>query len=723
MGKASRRKKAEEATATGQAEQSLPVEWLQSGLTTTDWVFLTAIAVVALAVYGRTLCPTIFTSGAGENVTAVAGLGVPHPPGFPLYCLLGKLFTILLPVGGVAFRVNLFSSLCAAAACSMLYVLLRAIHGSGSRIPAAAASLLFAFSRTFWSQAVIAEVYSLNVLLLICVFYALIRWDRGGPFWQAALLTGLGLTVHPLQALFFPAWTYFIGRSRRRPRIPQNEWGRSLFAFAGALSLHLYPLIRSKANPVLDWGNPENLRNLLAYLTASQYRGRMFSLSFGDVLENAGKGASLLFREFTPWLILVPLIGFVLLFLRDRKLGITTLIPLIITVVYAINYNIPWEIDVYYIPAVLILSIWSASLFQFISSKRNAVSFVLPLLAGAPLLLNYHDNDRSKNRIALDYGIDLLQTCPQDSTLILSQTDAAFSVLYLTGVEKQRTDVKVWVITEGGVNTLRDGVNPDAAPVKLENFLKEHQGVYQAQKVTPEAVPGYDQIPFGVLYLLQKKGEKDLRSPVDFRNYRLEKYVAPQPSFYMDDRNRAILATYFISRGDNVFSAGKSSQAVQQYLSAEKIGWDLSEIRSQLGLRFAEQGNKSAAIAQLRESVKLADSAGVRNRLGRLLAESNRPDEARNEFLRAIELDPNLAIAHSNLGAIHGMKGEVQLAIQSLQKAVRLEPDNTMAHNNLALAYMKVGRRDDAIAEWRTSLNLDASQETVRSQLEELGIK
>src|SRR4026208_2241813 len=76
---------------------------------TIDWIIVTLILIVVLVVYSQTLCPTIFNSGAGENVTAVYLLGVPHPPGFPLFCLLGKIFTLIVPVGNIAFRVNLFS--------------------------------------------------------------------------------------------------------------------------------------------------------------------------------------------------------------------------------------------------------------------------------------------------------------------------------------------------------------------------------------------------------------------------------------------------------------------------------------------------------------------------------------------------------------------------------------------------------------------------------------
>ncbi|MGH9856583.1 MAG: protein O-mannosyl-transferase family, partial [Acidobacteriota bacterium] len=371
-----------------------------------------------------------------------------------------------------------------------LYVTGRTLLGPRARFAAVTVALLFAFSQTFWSQAVIAEVYTLNALILICIFYLLIRWERDGALWPVALCAGLGLTVHPLQALFFPGWIYFIYRSPRRANIDYEQIKKSIAVFAAALCLHFYPLLRSKANPPLDWGNPENLKNWIAYITAAQYRDRMFSVPFSTVLENAGQGFRLLLNQLTPWLILLPIAGATVLLKKQKRLFIVTLLPAVLTFLYAINYDIPWEIDVYYIPIVLVSTLWILWLLSLIPQK---FSYALPLLAAIPLILNFHHNDRSKNTIALDYGIDLLSTAPEKSALILPQTDAAFTVLYLTAAEQKRNDLSVWVYTDDGVRTLRDGVNPNVPSVPMERFLAEQKDVYLAQRVAAETVPGYDQ--------------------------------------------------------------------------------------------------------------------------------------------------------------------------------------------------------------------------------------
>src|SRR5262245_41092945 len=84
-----------------------------------------AIAFLLFLLYARGACPTIYVGDSGELVAAVHTLGIPHPTGYPLYVLLGKLWTLALPFGSIAWRMSVFSAVCAAAACASLFVLLR----------------------------------------------------------------------------------------------------------------------------------------------------------------------------------------------------------------------------------------------------------------------------------------------------------------------------------------------------------------------------------------------------------------------------------------------------------------------------------------------------------------------------------------------------------------------------------------------------------------------
>src|SRR6478609_2806491 len=208
-----------------------------------------AVFLVALVVYSWTLAPTVTLTDSGELIVAAYGLGVAHPPGFPLWVMLAHLAS-LVPVGSVAVRINFSSAVFAALACGMLTLVVielfltascfaasrrknkGARHGGNIKspsvngllmfAPAVGAGLLMAFSRTLWAYATITEVYALNALLILLVFFLVIRWRRliiesransSAPetahdkwIYAAAFVFGVAMGVHHVTvALTLPA--------------------------------------------------------------------------------------------------------------------------------------------------------------------------------------------------------------------------------------------------------------------------------------------------------------------------------------------------------------------------------------------------------------------------------------------------------------------------------------------------------------------------------------
>ena len=143
------------------------------------------LALASFALYAATAAPSVATlfDDSLEFQVVAPTLGIAHPSGYPLYTLLGKLATLLIPFRDAAGRLNLFSALCAAAAVGILYLV--AAKLAGNRAAAAVATIAFAISPAWWSQATIAEVYALHGLLVALFIYCLLRWEereqgRGG---------------------------------------------------------------------------------------------------------------------------------------------------------------------------------------------------------------------------------------------------------------------------------------------------------------------------------------------------------------------------------------------------------------------------------------------------------------------------------------------------------------------------------------------------------------
>src|SRR5215204_7788186 len=163
-----------------------------------------------------TLAPTILPYdlpdllGVPMLQMQVCVLDMTHPTGYPSYILFSQLFTYL-PFGDCAYRVNLASATYAALAVLSVFA---AGYLLGRRVAAAAAAALaFGVGVTLWSQAVIAEVYTLNALFVALTLLALLLWRerrKDRYFLLSAFLVGLSLTNHLPSGLLLPASLLFV---------------------------------------------------------------------------------------------------------------------------------------------------------------------------------------------------------------------------------------------------------------------------------------------------------------------------------------------------------------------------------------------------------------------------------------------------------------------------------------------------------------------------------
>jgi hypothetical protein len=209
---------------------AMPVPPTRDTRRLTPWIGL-GVLLVALWTYLRTMSPTVPFWDAGEFIAVSKILGIPHPPGTPLYVLLGRMAT-LVPLGSIAQRVNGLSAVAAALAVLLTYLTtLRLIRiaqrrgigeGAGrewlAQVGAVVAALMLAFSRTFWSNATGAETYAPMSLAQVLILWLGLRWweahDRrptAGPLLVAVyvmwlsvgLMLGVGMMGLPLMVLLW----------------------------------------------------------------------------------------------------------------------------------------------------------------------------------------------------------------------------------------------------------------------------------------------------------------------------------------------------------------------------------------------------------------------------------------------------------------------------------------------------------------------------------------
>ena len=418
------------------------------------------IFALVLVLYLKTLAPTVLYLQDPELLDAVmlqmqvSVLGIAHPTGYPTYLMLTHLFTYL-PFGDPAYRVNLGSAFYAALAVVAVYAAGLLL---GRRIVAAATgALVFGLGTALWSQAVIAEVYTLNALLVSVTIVVLLLWREHRQdryLLLSAFLVGLCLTNHLTSGLLLPAGLLFVALVdwRRLVDFRLVLGGAGLFVLG--LIPYLYLPIRAAMDPPMEANNPTDFGRFWYVISGGNLTGSFFS--FGPL----EMPARMVFYwehllDNIPFLVvMVALAGAVVLLLRDRAVGIFLGFLFFGWLFHAALNDIP-DIDLYFIPTYLVLSLWAAAgiatllaeVETLVSgsprvSKRailgvlSAVLLVLPLLG---ISETYAQNDMSgvyRGRKEIEAVAD---NAAPNATILHHRS----SMWYMVLVEKRRRDLTI----------------------------------------------------------------------------------------------------------------------------------------------------------------------------------------------------------------------------------------------------------------------------------------
>jgi hypothetical protein len=344
--------------------------------------------------------------------------GVAHAPGFPLWTLLGWLWSHLIPAGRMIWRLNLLSAFWGAAAVGLTYALaLHSLRSPGRQrddaplhrlVPAAIAAIAVGMGRTFWGWSTAAEVYTLSAALVAAILVLIMRWaglpeDRMShsaparpttkrrvqrakpartgsspavspgvltpaagarlhaanfPLVLAALLFGLGLGAHLTSvALLAPAIAFWITVRRGwRFWISKTALAAGLALGAGA-AIYLYLPLVAGTDPLLNWGQPDTWQRFWWHVTARQYRVSLLSSPVGPQVAIAG---SLWWTQFTPIGLGLALAGAWHMLRRQRGLWGMLAIVIACVTLYAWAYVIEDDGDAYYLPAFVAGAVWVA---------------------------------------------------------------------------------------------------------------------------------------------------------------------------------------------------------------------------------------------------------------------------------------------------------------------------------------------------------------------------
>ncbi len=292
-----------------------------------------AAAAVVLVGYILSLAPTVTLWDAGEFITAAYTLGIPHPPGTPLFVMVGHVWGLVVAIGGYAWRLNLLSAVCSAAAAGFVFLAAhRALRGEVPLLRllgASAATLISAFTFTVWQNSNETEVYAISMFMIGAILWLSLRWrDTRAPRYLLLIVYVMALSIgnHLLALLAGPAVLVFVALTIRGDVAAPSDERRTLWAewlvfatmwallvavglgktglfwvaaalvvgaviwaamsgsaaFGGAViavaaigvSTYAFLYLRAGLDPILNEADPSTWQNLLAVIQRAQYPPR-----------------------------------------------------------------------------------------------------------------------------------------------------------------------------------------------------------------------------------------------------------------------------------------------------------------------------------------------------------------------------------------------------------------------------------------------------------------
>lgn len=394
--------------------------------------------VIPFAIYLASAYRFVMYWDVGEMDTVPYILGIAHPPGFPLYTMIGWAFTHLVPFGSVAFRMSVLSALAVAGACWFIWRIV--VDARGDALAGLGAALLFAFGEDAWAHATRAEAHALVLLTCVALLCFLLRWlerGRARDLYVAAVIFGLGVAVHPVVACTLPGIlaAVVVRAHETDPRVLRRA---TAIACASAAVCFLYLPLRSAyvnaehLDPIADYGivgsafwnydDPVLATNFVALVTGREIG--IDEVRFGYTAHAYTLGVvrfiMLTVHELTPIGCVLAIAGLIVMFRRRLARAIVACTTLFAGTLFAFGFGAESDVDRYFLPAFALLAIATGEALASLPTPR-AHRIGLGVAALAVLYLVFaqpHFFDQPRDDRAARDAAEIIRATPDHAIVI-----------------------------------------------------------------------------------------------------------------------------------------------------------------------------------------------------------------------------------------------------------------------------------------------------------------
>lgn len=391
------------------------------------FAFTTLLSLVLYLVTMPTDLSWAFYSADGaELITAAATLGVPHPPGYPTFVLLGyPIVHLPLPLT-VPLRFHLLSATAMSAACGLVALISHKLFLPERFVTSCTAGLLCATSSLVWQQAVVAEVYALNGLMVMVTLWLLTT--KRSPF-LIGLSLGVAVTTHLTSLFLIPLIAVVL---------PWNQAKRSALGLVvGSLPWLIIPLLAAGNSPVV-WGDPTSAAGWMWLISGQLYQPNVFALTTPDLIARFWLWAPALLTQLCGLWVVFPF--WRMISKNERPLPSESPSFYWITaglyVLYAFGYR-PLDAQVLLVPAILMIAFLITPLIKQLKNYGILLPFFLIGLNLSGFLVVKNIDVREKS-------LEALNSMPENALVITDgQDQTIFTVWYFHHVENVRSDLSI----------------------------------------------------------------------------------------------------------------------------------------------------------------------------------------------------------------------------------------------------------------------------------------
>jgi hypothetical protein len=429
-----------------------------------DWLHAGLVALTLFALYAATSPRSVALEDDSLFVLSSYFLGVEHPPGYPLFTLIGHLFTYL-PFGSVAYRVHLASALFGALSGAAAWLCARSLIQG--RLPAYVAAFGLGLSPVFWSQSIIAEVYTLNTFFFLVLVYLGLQAsarsaqapdsEAGGVLLWMALVFGLSLSNHwPLMLLVAPAFAVLLWPRRNEllKRLGLLSW----LAILGLVP-YLWMIRRSwMAVPINFDGPLETLPEIAFFISRAGYAGidTSASANWMDRVKFFQFFGGQLFVQFAVVGTLLAATGFAVQWrLLGRRVGAFLTLAFVmcsaaLLLLLGFDYSAATKhiFHVYPLPAYAVFALWMGLGFDWLA-RRYALRRGHAAAGGAAVLalilaLGARSNLLTRHDWGVRYAQAILRVIPQNAVVFGQGEVDLGPMAYFHMIENWRPDITLY---------------------------------------------------------------------------------------------------------------------------------------------------------------------------------------------------------------------------------------------------------------------------------------